>query len=223
MLQRVTLASRRGAPRPPSSTASGRWPGTRPCSAAPGSWPTSSPPRSCSWASRPPSMPSDVSSWRQRCQRVFRVFGPATRGAVRGRAAVGTRRCRAPDHHLRRAVLRLRRRWRHAGSGERYRRTRRRIPVALLLGYNLSVTGHLFHPAYDYIAHDRVRTRVAAVLTPELVHRGPALHRPATRRSCCSGRPRADHLADCEGDSAPSGLGHPRPRLRGPASRIRWA
>ena len=25
------------------------------------------------------------------------------------------------------------------------------IPVALLLGYNLASTGHLFHPAYDYL------------------------------------------------------------------------
>ena len=37
------------------------------------------------------------------------------------------------------------------------------IPIALLLAYNLSSTGHLFHPAYDYL----YRTEYVGYLPPE--------------------------------------------------------
>ena len=80
------------------------------------------------------------------------------------------------------------------------------IPVALLLGYNMATTGHVFHPAYDYLRDDTGRT------VPAFYHRtGPSRTRatsPRTRRSCSSGRP---------------GRPSPRPTARETTRRPAWA
>jgi hypothetical protein len=46
------------------------------------------------------------------------------------------------------------------------------IPVALLIGYNLAVTGHVFHPAYEYLYRTEYRP------LPELYHPDWAIEDP---------------------------------------------
>ena len=54
------------------------------------------------------------------------------------------------------------------------------IPVGLLLAYNVATTGHVFHPAYDYLYQTEYTPR-AGVPPPRLGHRGSALHPPEHR------------------------------------------
>ncbi len=80
------------------------------------------------------------------------------------------------------------------------------IPVALLLGYNLATTGHLFHPAYDYLRTTETHPVPAfyhpnwAIEDPRyIVVNAPILLLWPPKTPITS--------SDCSGDNAPTGLG----------------
>ena len=81
------------------------------------------------------------------------------------------------------------------------------IPVLVLLGYNVATTGHVFHPAYEYLYRKRVPPG-GRVLERPLEHRGPALH-PAERRHHAAVAAADDRSATdpaCAGETNQQGL-----------------
>jgi hypothetical protein len=97
------------------------------------------------------------------------------------------------------------------GGGTRFRRALFAgvgavIPVAVLLGYNLATTGHLFHPAYDYLRTSETHP------VPALYHQSWAIEDPryivVNAPILLLWPPKTPITsADCEGDNAPTGLG----------------
>ena len=82
----------------------------------------------------------------------------------------------------------------------------RSIPVALLLGYNMATTGHLFHPAYDYLRTTETHP------VPAFYHQNWAIEDPryiaVNAPILLLWPPRTPITSsDCEGDNAPTGLG----------------
>jgi hypothetical protein len=80
------------------------------------------------------------------------------------------------------------------------------IPVALLLGYNVATTGHLFHPAYDYLRTTETHP------VPAFYHQSWAIEDPryivVNAPILLLWPPKTPVTSpDCEGDYAPTGLG----------------
>ena len=182
----------------PSSTASARSPGTRPCWARPGSWPTWWPPRSCSWPSPRPSTPSGA----KRVEGAGRAIAGRLPDARRlGRAAVRHGLPGPPDDDLRRAVLRVRGRRRHVAAPAVAAGLGALIPLLILLGYNLATTGHVFHPAYEYLRGTSTGRR-----------RSSATPTGASRTRATSWSERAHHAALAARQSPPGATTPPAHR-----------
>ena len=81
------------------------------------------------------------------------------------------------------------------------------IPVALIVGYNLAATGHVFNPAYEYLYHHEYLGYMPADLADQhqLRHRGHPPHpdQPAdhARLAACQSTPAAGWR--CSGPTAP--------------------
>ena len=135
-------------------------------------------------------------------RRAVRVRAAARRPpAVRRRVALRPRLHRAPDGRVRRPFFAVRRRRRlvlargsSAGLGAA-------IPLALLVAYNVATTGHVFHPAYEYLYRTRAYGYPQPRLPPRLGHRGLRATSPRTSpiaagsacRTSCRSTPDARH------------------------------
>ena len=80
------------------------------------------------------------------------------------------------------------------------------IPVLLLLGYNLATTGHVFHPAYDYLRETEYHP------VPSLYHADWGIedlrYIPVNAPILLTWLPLSPLNTDaCAGDAAPTGLG----------------
>ena len=97
------------------------------------------------------------------------------------------------------------------------------IPVLLLLGYNLATTGHVFHPAYDYLRQNEYHPPGGSCTTRTGASRTCATS-PATPRSCCfwlrRGRSTPSDAGPCR---RRSGLGSLLDRTAPSSSRTPWA
>ena len=91
------------------------------------------------------------------------------------------------------------------------------IPVGLLLAYNVATTGHVFHPAYDYLYQLEANGYPALGYHPDWAHRGPALppaeprdhvprRRPRSRRTACRDTLGDDATPVCTDPGATRGL-----------------